>query len=95
MKGVSSNATLIKDDDEDFIKSIKNNFTVKRNMHEDKDTDKLTNNIEYAFDRLTNNQAIHVIQTTFVKTGIDGNNFYKNRNINCGVRMSYPLKKIQ
>jgi len=29
MKGVSKNATLIKDDDNDFIESIKNDFTIK------------------------------------------------------------------
>lgn len=52
MKGVSSNATLIKDDDPSFIEHIKDSFAIKRNLHEDPDTDKLKNNIEYAFDRL-------------------------------------------
>lgn len=95
MKGVSGNATIIKDDDNDFIESIKNDFTIKWNLYEDKDTDKLKNNIEYAFERLVNKKPIHIIQTTFVKTGIDGNQFYKNGKINCGITMSYPLKKIQ
>jgi hypothetical protein len=104
MKGVSKNATIIKFAEnskckELFIESIKGqdqtSFEYRRAMHESDKSDKLKNNIEYAFENLVNSQPIYVIQSMFKKIGIDGCDFNKLGDINVGVTMQYPLKKIQ
>jgi hypothetical protein len=87
MKGVSSNATILKDYDGE-----KYDFKTKRTIHEEGlPEDKLKNNLKYAYTRLVNNIPIHIIQSTFEKTGIDGYKFQKN---GVGIRMTYPIKKI-
>lgn len=71
-KGVSKNATIVKEWDNEFIETIKDNFYIKWELHEDKDTDKLKNNVEYVYEELVNDRCVYIIQSTFNKCGLDG-----------------------
>lgn len=70
------------------------NFEERRRAHEEGTAPKLKDNVEKCFKKLVEGKPIYCVQSTFQRTGIDGVNFYKGGVINCGVTMTYPVKKI-